>query len=92
MSYLCSPSLQNKVHRENHEISYGFSVFSGCFRFKRQVAPRFLHLAEGIVRIREAERFLTLHNDIVYYVFVWCNFDVLYLLYVLALRDVYKYS
>jgi len=80
------------VHKENCEILYGFSVFSGCFRFKRQVAPRFLYLAEGITRTREAERFLILHSDKVYYVFMRCYFVVLYLLYVLALHDMYEYS
>lgn len=66
-------------------------VFSGCFRFNKQVAPRFLHLAEGIMRIKGVERFLTLHNDIVYYIFMRCYFVVLYLLYVLAIHDVRKH-
>lgn len=90
-SHLCGPLLQSKAHKENHEILCGFSVFSS-FRLKSQVAARFLYLGKGITRTIEAERFLTLNNDIIYYVFMWCYFVVLYLLQVLALHDMYEYS
>lgn len=46
-SHLCGPLLQIKAHKENHEILYGFSVFSS-FRVKSQVAARFLYPGKGI--------------------------------------------